>query len=121
MQLVGNKLRNQPIFYNNLGSLKDLVSTMRHEHQAAIKKLKLFREITNDYLVPADAGNSYKYLFKKMMQFENDLILHIHLENNILFPKVINIIEELEGKKQKLVSDSVNVNNNLIRYHKQTS
>lgn len=121
MQLVGNKLQNQPIFYNNQGSLKDLVLTMRHEHQAAIQILKLFREITNDFLIPADAGNSYKYLFKKMVQFENDLILHIHLENNILFPKVINMIEELREKEQKLVANSVNVNSSLIRYHKQTS
>ena len=40
-------------------------------------------------MLPEDACSSYKYLFEKMKEFENDLLMHVHLENNILFPKAL--------------------------------
>jgi len=47
------------------------------------------RKITDDDTLPADACNSYTDVFEKHEEFENDLFKHIHLENNILFPKSI--------------------------------
>lgn len=50
-----------------------------------------FGRLTHDYVLPADACNSYTYLFGKMKEFEDDLFQHIHLENNILFPKALQL------------------------------
>ena len=68
---------------------------MQKEHEIAGEDLTFFRKITNNYDLPADACNSYMYLFEKMKEFENDLYNHIHLENNILFPKALKLDEEL--------------------------
>ncbi len=59
------------------------------EHEVSGEDLKFFRKLTNEYSLPTDACNSYAYLFDKMKEFESDLLLHIHLENNILFPKAL--------------------------------
>lgn len=69
------------------GSIKQPILMMQKEHEIAGEDLTYFRKLTNDYALPADACNSYNYLFEKMKEFEADLHQHIHLENNILFPK----------------------------------
>jgi len=45
--------------------------------------------ITYNYKVPADGCNSYKVAFQLLSEFEDDLHVHVHLENNILFPKAM--------------------------------
>ncbi|MEO8406651.1 MAG: hemerythrin domain-containing protein [Chitinophagaceae bacterium] len=85
--------------YTTFGLIREAVFALQKEHLAAEEDLKLFHKLTNDYNLPEDACNSYKYLFMKMKEFENDLVLHINLENNILFPKAIaldGIIERLK-------------------------
>ncbi len=52
------------------------------------------RAVTLNYALPDDACGSYRLLFQMLDEFEQDLHLHVHLENNILFPKAI----ELEAK-----------------------
>ncbi|MPT32894.1 MAG: iron-sulfur cluster repair di-iron protein, partial [Chryseobacterium sp.] len=47
--------------------------------------------LTNQYTPPADACNTYKVTYAMLQEFENDLHKHIHLENNILFPKAITL------------------------------
>lgn len=75
------------------GSLSVAIAKMHEDHDQAGEDFRYFRKITNDYALPADACNSYTYLFEKLKEFENDLFLHIHLENNILFPKSITLEE----------------------------
>lgn len=72
---------------NSAESLDTTIKLMHEEHDHAGDDLRYMRKITNDYTLPAGACNSYTYLFEKLKEFENDLFLHIHLENNILFPK----------------------------------
>ena len=71
---------------------------MQKEHEIAGEDLGFFRKLTNNYTLPEDACNSYNYLFEKMKEFEDDLQRHIHLENNILFPKAIKLEEEQSKK-----------------------
>lgn len=71
------------------GSLETAIKLMHEEHDHAGDDLRYFRKITSDYTLPAGACNSYTYLFEKLKEFEDDLFRHIHLENNILFPKAI--------------------------------
>src|SRR5690606_27613087 len=85
--LVSNQLPSQQ-------SIKLIIKLMHDEHDHAGEDLKYLRTITDNYTLPADACNSYNYLFEKLKEFEDDLFKHIHLENNILFPKAV----ALEGK-----------------------
>jgi len=70
-------------------SIKSIIDNMHVEHDHAGNDLKYLRKLTNGYTLPPDACNSYNYLFEKLQEFEDDLFKHIHLENNILFPKAV--------------------------------
>ncbi len=76
------------------GFIRQPIMAMEKEHAIAGEDLTYFRKLTNDYALPADACNSYTYLFEKMKEFEEDLHQHIHLENNILFPKALELDKE---------------------------
>ncbi len=67
------------------------ISFMEKDHEVVGKLGAEIKELSKDYTLPADACNSYYLLYKKLEEFENDLHLHIHLENNILFPKAIEL------------------------------
>jgi regulator of cell morphogenesis and NO signaling len=62
---------------------------MREEHEFAGGAMDKINEITSNYLVPEDGCNSYKVTFQLLHQFEDDLHIHVHLENNILYPKAL--------------------------------
>lgn len=70
-------------------SVEDLISDMHEEHQNEGDRFRLISELSNDYTPPADACATYKVTFALLKEFEDDLHTHIHLENNILFPKAI--------------------------------
>ncbi|SDH49396.1 iron-sulfur cluster repair di-iron protein [Chitinophaga filiformis] len=71
------------------------IKVMRAEHDTSGEDLRTFRKLTNDYALPQGACNSYTLLFEKMKAFEADLLRHIHLENNILFPKAVQLEQAL--------------------------
>ncbi len=77
------------------GTVVNPVRMMMQEHDGAGDALRSLRAITNDYAVPGDACISYRTLFQALQGFEADLHQHIHLENNILFPRAV----ALEAKK----------------------
>lgn len=79
------------------GTIRNPIKMMEAEHENAGNIFKEIREITNDYSLPADACNTYNIAFQKLDEFENDLFRHIHLENNILFPKAIEMEIKLSG------------------------
>jgi regulator of cell morphogenesis and NO signaling len=64
---------------------------MTGKHKFAGGAMDRIREITSDYLVPDDGCNTYSVTFRFLQQFEDDLHVHIHLENNILFPKALSL------------------------------
>jgi regulator of cell morphogenesis and NO signaling len=63
------------------------IKRMSGEHEFAGGAMDKINEITKGYLVPADGCNTYSISFKLLQQFEDDLHVHVHLENNILYPK----------------------------------
>lgn len=67
---------------------------MDHDHTGS--ELYLLREITNNYQPPADACLSYRALYRALEDLEQDLHWHIHLENNILFPRALEQAKERE-------------------------
>lgn len=62
------------------------VSRMTGEHEFAGGAMDRINEMTRGYLVPGDACNTYAVTMKLLGEFEDDLHIHVHLENNILYP-----------------------------------
>ncbi|MCA0429633.1 MAG: iron-sulfur cluster repair di-iron protein [Bacteroidetes bacterium] len=77
------------------GSVQNPIQNMMNEHTAEGERFRKIAELTNDYTPPKDACNTYKVTFSLLKEFEEDLHQHIHLENNILFPKAIFLEEDL--------------------------
>ena len=77
--------------YAPFGTVNNPISRMMMEHDTAGEILRELRMLTSDYKVPADACISYKTLYQALENFEKDLHQHIHLENNILFPKASDL------------------------------
>ncbi len=71
------------------GTVQNPIRMMMFEHDNAGAKLREMREATRNYTLPADSCFSYGTLFSALVEFEADLHQHIHLENNILFPRAI--------------------------------
>ena len=65
------------------------VSAMKHEHDSAGAALRRLRELTKDYQVPPGACNTWRALWHGLAALEESLHQHIHLENNILFPRAL--------------------------------
>ncbi|MEZ6093413.1 MAG: iron-sulfur cluster repair di-iron protein [Pirellulaceae bacterium] len=74
------------------GSVTNPIGMMEHEHDDAGNALRRLRELTEDYTPPADACPTYRVMLESLENLEQDLHLHIHKENNILFPRA----QELE-------------------------
>jgi len=82
---------NGTVKFGNLESVETPVNMMEMEHEVVGNNMDEIRKISNNYALPEDACASYSYLFKTLDEFENDLHIHVHLENNILFPKAIDL------------------------------
>jgi len=82
-------LQKEPVVPPPFGSVQNPVSMMEHEHDSAGNALRAMRSASNGYSAPADACVSYQTLYKALAEFEADLHQHIHLENNILFPRAV--------------------------------
>jgi len=65
------------------------ISVMEHDHERAGALIKSIRTLTNNYTPPSYACPTFKVTYIMLDQFDKDLMQHIHLENNILFPKAI--------------------------------
>jgi iron-sulfur cluster repair di-iron protein len=95
---LNKKIRSEGLgTYTTFGFIRSSSNTMHEEHDAIIENLKSFRGLTNDYTSPSDASGSHHRLLVLMKEFENDLILQLYLENNILFPKAIEMDERTVG------------------------
>jgi regulator of cell morphogenesis and NO signaling len=79
-----------PMILRGQGYLADRpIFVMREEHEEAGRALKRLRELTNDYEVPPRACNTWRALWHGLAALEESLHQHIHLENNILFPRAL--------------------------------
>jgi len=74
---------------------KPIEEVMLKEHEATGSSLLRLRKITNNYTPPEKACITHKVTFAKLKELDKDLVQHIHLESNILFPKAIKMEQEL--------------------------
>lgn len=95
-EMANSKRNGTKIDYPPFGSVENPVHMMEHEHTAEGDRFAKIAELTNNYTPPADACNTYKVTYAMLQDFENDLHTHIHIENNILFPKSIQLEKELK-------------------------
>jgi regulator of cell morphogenesis and NO signaling len=79
----------RPVF----GTVKNPIRAMEHEHDRAGDLMRRIRVLTDDFVPPMDACNTYRASFAKLEEFEEDLHRHVHLENNILFPATVKLEE----------------------------
>jgi len=84
-------LQKEPVLPAPFGTVQNPVSMMMHEHDSAGEALRVMRKASGGYMPPADACASYQTLYRALVEFEADLHQHIHLENNILFPRAIEM------------------------------
>jgi len=75
------------------GTVNNPIRMMLAEHDAAGDLLREMRKLSCDYTAPADACISFKTFYQALAVFEQDLHQHIHLENNLLFPKAVALEE----------------------------
>jgi regulator of cell morphogenesis and NO signaling len=84
-------IQSEPVLPPPFGSVQNPVSMMMHEHESAGNALEAMRQASAGYTPPGDACITYQTLYKALGDFEKDLHQHIHLENNILFPRAIEM------------------------------
>ena len=89
------KLENTKVDAAHFGTVKNPIQMMMNEHTVEGNRFRRIEELSNNYTPPLDACNTYRVSFALLKEFEQDLHLHIHLENNILFPRAIEIEKEL--------------------------
>lgn len=82
-------IQQEPVLPAPFGTVENPVAMMEHEHDSAGAALRSMRKASSDFRAPADACVSYQTLYNALASFEADLHQHIHLENNILFPRAI--------------------------------
>lgn len=93
VRLEEASLAGEPPLPPPFGTVRNPVRMMEHEHESAGEALRELRALSNGYTAPADACLSYRTLYEALADFETDLHRHIHLENNVLHPRAV----ELEG------------------------
>ncbi|MDN3664228.1 iron-sulfur cluster repair di-iron protein [Algibacter miyuki] len=79
----------------HFGTVENPIAMMKEEHENEGERFRQIDALSNHYNPPVDACNTYKVTFAMLDEFEKDLHLHIHLENNILFPKAIKLERKL--------------------------
>ncbi|MCF3108988.1 iron-sulfur cluster repair di-iron protein [Niabella sp. CC-SYL272] len=75
-------------------TVEDPISVMMHEHHMEGERFEKIAALTGNYTPPEDACSTCRVTFSLLKEFEEDLHLHVHLENNILFPKAVKMEQE---------------------------
>lgn len=94
-ELVAAKANTQSLHAAHFGTVQNPINMMEMEHETVGNNLADIRNLTNDYTLPADACGSYSFFYRLLNEFEEDLHLHVHLENNILFPKALETEKQI--------------------------
>lgn len=97
-ELAGHMMKEEQILFPAIAAMSQggavmpldgPIACMLHEHDDAGAALSRMRELTNGFTPPAEACNTYRALFAGLLELEDDLHRHIHLENLVLFPAAL--------------------------------
>lgn len=78
------------------GTVDNPIRALTHEHQTEGDRFRQIAELTDDYIAPADGCQTYRLTFHELKEFETMLHFHIHLENNLLFPRALEMATNSE-------------------------
>lgn len=95
-RMVKAKLDNVAIQSPQFGTVESPIAMMMEEHDTEGERFREIAELTDNYTPPEDACNTYKVTFEMLNEFEKDLHLHIHLENNILFSEAVKLEKQFD-------------------------
>jgi regulator of cell morphogenesis and NO signaling len=90
-QLAQTAAAGQPAPVAPFGTVDNPIRMMEAEHESAGSAMLEIRELTSGYRAPEDACATYTVCLQELEAFERDLHAHVHLENNILFPKALDL------------------------------
>lgn len=88
---------NFPLSPAHFGDIENPISMMEEEHDTEGERFRKISALSNNYTPPSDACQTFKVAFAMLQEFENDLHTHIHLENNILFPKAKEVFTSMNA------------------------
>jgi regulator of cell morphogenesis and NO signaling len=91
VELEQSVSQQRPVPFAPFGTVNNPISMMMSEHDNVGEILRDLRKLSSDYQTPEDACMSYKTFYEALEAFELDLHQHIHLENNLLFPKAVGL------------------------------
>lgn len=94
-QMVRIKMNNANYYQPEFSTVKNPIDMMMSEHSIEGDRFVKIASLSNSYTPPADGCTTYRVAFQMLKDFESDLHMHIHLENNILFPKSIDLEKTL--------------------------
>ncbi|MDY0102362.1 MAG: iron-sulfur cluster repair di-iron protein [Lentimicrobium sp.] len=90
-KMVEAQDHGKPLPSAMFGNVQNPIAMMMNEHENEGERFRLIANLSNNYEVPADACNTFRVNYSLLKAFQDDLHRHIHLENNILFPKAIEM------------------------------
>jgi len=93
-ELEAAKNENSPLPKSPFRSISKPIVMMIEEHRNADQRFGKISELSKNYCIPEDAGTTYEVTLNQLKDFGNDLQIHIQLENNSLFPRAIELINE---------------------------
>jgi regulator of cell morphogenesis and NO signaling len=88
------------------GTVENPIRMMMHEHDAEGVRFRKIAALSNNYETPPDGCNTYSLTYRLLKEFENDLHLHIHIENNILFPAAIEMEDAMKSSTEPELSEA---------------
>ena len=97
-KMVNAKKEDSELPEAHFGTVDNPIKMMETEHEDAGELLRTIAKLSNNYTPPQGACNTYRAFYAKLDEFEQDLHQHVHLENNILFPKALMLEKELRQK-----------------------
>jgi regulator of cell morphogenesis and NO signaling len=93
VEMERSAVENRPAPFAPFGTVNNPIRMMMMEHETVGDLLRELRALSSNYTVPPDGCISYQTLYQALEAFERDLHQHIHLENNILFPRAVAMEE----------------------------
>jgi len=106
-QVLFPQIRRMEMSFQNLQPLpppiyqtiRNPISVMEVEHELAGEGIRQIRRLTQDFTCPPDACMTFQTLYRELAEFESNLHRHVHLENNILFPKAAALENKISFTK----------------------
>jgi regulator of cell morphogenesis and NO signaling len=95
IRMVKAKQNGDFLLPPSFGSVRNAVTMMEDEHENEGERFREIARLSSQYTTPADGCTTYRVAFEMLSDFEKDLHLHIHLENNILFKKAMGMESEV--------------------------